>query len=61
MIDALGSSKDFDGPRPTCGTGPVTRRVLALGLAGAIGTALSAQQPPTFRAQVEAIQVDAGS
>ena len=35
------------------------RRVLALGLAGAIGTALSAQQPPTFRAGVEAIQVDA--
>ena len=39
-------------------TRPVTRRVLALGLAGAIGTALSAQQPPLFRAQVEAIQVD---
>ena len=37
----------------------MTRRVLALGLGGAIGTALSAQQPPTFRAGVEAIQVDA--
>lgn len=51
---------------PSCGRfvlprrlGRVTGRVLALGLAGAIGTALSAQQPPTFRAQIETIQVDA--
>ena len=37
----------------------MTRRGLALGLAVAIGTAAFAQQAPTFRAQVEAIQVDA--
>ena len=37
----------------------MTPRVLALSLVAAITTAVSAQQGPTFRAQVEMIQVDA--
>lgn len=37
----------------------MTPRVLALSLVAAITTAVSAQQRPTFRAQVEMIQVDA--
>src|SRR5688572_4609667 len=37
----------------------MTPRALALSLVAAITTAVSAQQGPTFRAQVEMIQVDA--
>ena len=37
----------------------MTPRLVGLGFAAAIATAVSAQQPaPTFRTQVEAVQVD---